>query len=150
MQSKYLLIYIVRPNKVVRKIANKISEKLNFDILSVTINENNGVTKFIEYLSKSSAIITDSFHGTIFSILFNKPFLTFLIKETEEERLLSLNNTFNLGNRLFKYSDKEKLKNNIILKLLKLKPNINKNILRTYREKSLCYLYQNLYIPRKL
>ena len=99
-------------------IVNEISEKLNYSVLSVTKEENNGVIRFIECVNESSAIITDSFHATVFSILFNKPFVTFLQRDAGIERILSLNNTFNIGNRLYRYSEKEKIKSNETLSIL--------------------------------
>jgi len=45
-------------------------------------------------------VITDSFHGTVFSILFNKPFLVIDNKERGSTRLQSLLKTFHLQDRL--------------------------------------------------
>ena len=43
-------------------------------------------------------VITDSFHGTVFAILFNKPFFVFGNKTRGTSRFNSLLNTFNLAN----------------------------------------------------
>ena len=45
-------------------------------------------------------MITDSYHGTIFSILFNKPFLAVGNKKRGLDRFESLLSIFNLKNRL--------------------------------------------------
>jgi exopolysaccharide biosynthesis predicted pyruvyltransferase EpsI len=45
-------------------------------------------------------VITDSFHGTVFSILFNIPFLAIGNKNRGLARFQSLLNMFNLSDRL--------------------------------------------------
>ena len=45
-------------------------------------------------------VVTDSFHGTVFSILFNKPFLTIGNTSRGMARFHSLLNVFDLQNRL--------------------------------------------------
>lgn len=45
-------------------------------------------------------IITDSFHGTVFSIIFNKPFLALSNQERGAARFISLLKMFNLESRL--------------------------------------------------
>jgi hypothetical protein len=44
-------------------------------------------------------VITDSFHGTAFSILFNKPFIVYGNKQRGNARLESLLGCFDLTNR---------------------------------------------------
>ena len=48
----------------------------------------------------SKFIVTDSFHGTVFSIIFNKPFITIMNKNRGASRFLSLLSIFNLEDRL--------------------------------------------------
>jgi exopolysaccharide biosynthesis predicted pyruvyltransferase EpsI len=43
-------------------------------------------------------VITDSFHGTIFSIIFNKPFISFKIKN--DERFKNLIEIFGIKSRI--------------------------------------------------
>jgi len=50
-------------------------------------------------------VITDSFHGTVFSILFNKPFIAIANKSRGLTRFESLLKLFQLENRLFYKSD---------------------------------------------
>lgn len=58
------------------------------------------VTKWIEGFYKSIFVITDSFHGTVFSIIFNKPFIVIANKERGNDRFYSLLKLFNLESRL--------------------------------------------------
>lgn len=59
--------------------------------------------KIEEWLSAfrdAKFIITDSFHGTVFSIIFNKPFISIANSERGATRFSSLLKLFNLENRL--------------------------------------------------
>jgi hypothetical protein len=53
----------------------------------------------------SSFIVTDSFHGCVFSILFHKPFIVYGNKERGETRFKSLLKMFDLEDRLLFSSD---------------------------------------------
>ena len=55
------------------------------------------------------AVITNSFHGNIFSIIFNKPFVSFIFKDSPKERLISLKENFKLGNRIVEYNKEPKI-----------------------------------------
>ena len=50
-------------------------------------------------------VITDSFHGTIFSIIFNKPFYAIANKNRGLTRFTSLLKLFNIENRLLFSTD---------------------------------------------
>ncbi|MHC5201488.1 polysaccharide pyruvyl transferase family protein [Myroides sp. LJL119] len=50
-------------------------------------------------------IITDSFHGTVFSIIFNKPFIAIANRERGKARFLSLLSLFGLESRLVESFD---------------------------------------------
>ncbi len=62
---------------------------------------------FIRLVRDAKYIVTDSFHGSVFSILFQKKFMTFYRKDpnakgSTHSRIDSLFNIFGLSNRLFK------------------------------------------------
>ena len=50
---------------------NNASRKLNLKIFNVDRHENEYIEKFIYGINNSKAVITDSYHGTVFSIIFN-------------------------------------------------------------------------------
>ena len=70
----------------------------------------------------SQSIITDSYHGTVFSIIFNKPFISYINIRRGKGRFLSLIDTFNLSNRII-YNTRELNKS---LNLLSKPLSINK------------------------
>jgi exopolysaccharide biosynthesis predicted pyruvyltransferase EpsI len=65
------------------------------------------VEGWIKAFEQASFIITNSFHGTVFCIIFNKPFLTIAHKERGVSRFHSLLSEFKLENRLVFEEDVE-------------------------------------------
>ena len=56
--------------------------------------------EWMAYIQCSEAVITDSFHGTVFSIIFNKPFIVIANKERGLGRFTSLLRMLGLESRL--------------------------------------------------
>jgi len=59
------------------------------NIVEATISRNKmfSITQWLHNIDTSNAVITDSFHGTIFSILFHKPFISLLSKHRNERKI---------------------------------------------------------------
>lgn len=126
--EEYILAYILDPNEDITRNIKIISERLNKKVI-VILDElpddfKSNVEKFnlpenanIEiksevtlydwmwYYSHAGAVITDSFHGTIFSIIFKKPFLTLANQKRGAERFISLLTPLELTYRLFNNPD---------------------------------------------
>lgn len=85
-------------------------------------------------------VITDSFHGTVFSIIFNKPFLTIINSERGASRFYSLLGQLGLENRII--SDIK----NIELEKIDEKIDYNKvnEKIDELRAKSIEFLFRNL------
>ena len=77
----------------------KKSKKDISDCIFISISE------WIAGFRDAKFVITDSFHGTVFSILFNKPFVVFVNEKRGNARLNSLLQMFNLEERLITSSD---------------------------------------------
>lgn len=58
------------------------------------------VTSWIKGFMDAEYVVTDSFHGTVFSIIFNKPFITIANRERGVSRFTSLLKMFGLEGRL--------------------------------------------------
>lgn len=58
------------------------------------------VTQWLRSFMDANFVVCDSFHGAVFSIIFNKPFLIIGNKERGMTRFKSLLDTFNLQNRM--------------------------------------------------
>ena len=77
--------YVLDENEDIRSFTNVYgNEYINIAKLNLSVEE------FVAYFVHAKAIITDSFHGTCFAIIFNKPFRCFYNKERGNSRFLSL------------------------------------------------------------
>jgi hypothetical protein len=93
---------------------------------------------WLQVFYQSDFIVTDSFHGCVFSIIFNKPFIAIANRKRGVSRFISLLELLNLKVRLvFSYND-------FLNKRQLLFDNINyssvNNILKIQREESLNFL----------
>lgn len=61
--------------------------------------------KWLAGIRDAEFIVTDSFHGVVFSIIFNKPFVAIMNKERGATRFTSLLKTFGLEDRIVSNSD---------------------------------------------
>ena len=73
----FIFAYILKDTKRIQNYLNLISKNLKLKIFYLTIYHPHQVTEFLYGIANCKAVITDSFHGTVFSIIFKKPFITF-------------------------------------------------------------------------
>ncbi len=88
----YIFCYLISPNEEARVQANLFSKRTGLPIISIRhmeqyrdIDETIGdeapyavdPNDFIRYISKAAYVCTDSFHCTVFSIMFHRQFMTF-------------------------------------------------------------------------
>ena len=86
--------------------------------------------EFLSYIKNAECIITNSFHATVFSILYEKKFCTYKTKHSFP-RMLDLLENLGLGSRIF---DKDfQMERNIDYKNAKVK-------LNSIRKESIDYL----------
>lgn len=110
-EDKYLFYYVLDWNDDIKRFIKKASKELHLDIKGIkSIRPNVGRNTSImlptpeEWLRKicgADFVITDSFHGTLFSIMFNKPFVTIINKSRGAERYNPLLKDLNLKSRIF-------------------------------------------------
>lgn len=72
------------------------------------------IGEWLSAFQSSSFVITDSFHGTVFSIIFNKPFIVIGNEYRGLSRIRSLLQLFNLENRLVSNFEKGYIKDLLI------------------------------------
>lgn len=106
----YLLLFQLGKNEIVTQYAKKIAKqkKLNFiEIVSFTdslkdknLKQDLSPQEFLGYFKRASYIITTSYHGTVFSILFQKQFNTIAFNTLNDERALFLLKLLNLETRM--------------------------------------------------
>ena len=107
-RKPYMLIYAygnrISNEKEIRAI-KEYAKKHGLDIISVGMQQrwckNNlsaSAFELLSYVKGAECIVTDTFHGTVFSIKYNKRFVT-LIRESNRNKLGGLLNQFELRSR---------------------------------------------------
>ena len=134
INDSYIFVYTVANYKNLKSFIDKINKNYKYKIYWVKSN----IKDFIYGIYYSKAIITNSFHGTLFSIIFKKPFITFLNENTGKERFNSLKEIFDIGNRLYDINTIPKIS------LLEEPLNLDMNIFYSLKKKSISFLKKNL------
>ena len=57
----------------------RVQYQLKYKIFNIKLNDNDYIEKFLHAIFHSKAVITNSYHVTLFAIIFN-PFVVFLNK----------------------------------------------------------------------
>jgi hypothetical protein len=112
----YVLDYDKNKDEIIDKVSSHLKMK-SFDIMPpkpMTKKELRSnpdkfalphVTQWLKSFKDADFIITDSFHGSVFSIIFNKPFIAIGNKERGLTRFSSLLRLFKLEDRLVSNSN---------------------------------------------
>lgn len=136
--KSYIFIYLIFKDEKLKTFIKNSSKKLNYSIFRVYKSDNNSVIKFLFGIYNSKCVITDSYHGTVFSIIFRKPFITLFTPEDLNDRFISLGETFNIKNRFIEIN---KIPD---LNLLTSPLNIDELSFNNLKYKSIDYLYKTL------
>jgi len=104
-----------------------------FDKSTTYVNDS-GPLEFLSYLNNASIVVTNSFHGAIFSINFKKDFFVVSPKYSVE-RIVNILDLYKLSDRLQKNGDKLPTKNDI-----KIDYSIVDPIIVSERSKSIAFL----------
>lgn len=103
--KKYLLAHFVG-NKELReqklKIATKMAEELELSLKVITVGIL--VEEYLALISKCAFVVTDSFHGVCFSLIFEKEFLVVAEGRNSMSRFRDIAERFDIENRIF-YED---------------------------------------------
>lgn len=115
IKDKYVLVYQVRTNDSTLYIADNIAKQINAKVIEITAwhdikFRNNKLQyespeSFLGLIKNASCIITTSFHGTAFSIIFNRPFFCIQLDDEEDTRSISLLKSLKIENRLISKDD---------------------------------------------
>lgn len=152
--NKVVVIYTLSGSKYIYELAKGIAKKLDANVVNIKngfsrVKGDDGIIhimdagpqEFISLLNKAVYVITDSFHGTAFSINFNIPFTTLLNPVSNiNSRALSLLEMCKLTSRMI-YDDG----NNAFPKTLTVDFTEANYILSAWRKKSIDYLITNIH-----
>lgn len=110
IKNKYVLVYQVRINEQTLKIAQQIANQIGGIVIETVphINWNCYKNKyqsaspetFLSLIKHAACVVTSSFHGTAFSIIFNRPFYTIYLNDGKDSRSCSLLEAVELKNRI--------------------------------------------------
>lgn len=127
--QRYILCYSLgNGDKVLRK-ATALQKKLKCPIVffednfktdlklrlkgkNIIFARSAGPAEFVNYIKNASCVVTDSFHGSVFAILYRKPFFTMMrdtksAEKSMNSRMSTLFSTFRLESRLFEPNSDE-------------------------------------------
>ena len=118
-RDNILMCYILDKTEDKQKVIDTVKDKLKLTPLEIMPEQRltkqtkdvtkcifPSVSKWIAGFRDAKFVVTDSFHGTVFAIIFNKPFICMANKERGLTRFTSLLKIFDLQNRMI-YSRSE-------------------------------------------
>lgn len=118
LEEKYLLLYTRRFNSKMQKYAEDIAKKNGWKIVEISLRATNadkghvmrydaGVEEFLSLVKYAEYVVTNSFHGLMFSVQFKKQFAIFS-RETGDNKIQEALELFGLSeNLLTDYTEKE-------------------------------------------
>lgn len=86
-QKGYILVYVTEKNREMIDYVKKISEEKALSVVELRADKEKdpdfyvdytaGPAEFLGYIHKADYVVTNSFHGVVFSIIYQKKFLVF-------------------------------------------------------------------------
>ncbi len=116
-QEKYILVYGFKRQKNLYEYARKLAKQRNCKIYSINTNIedkfldvdkyfwNASPEDFVNLVKNAQEVVTNSFHGLSFSIIYQKPVHQFTKVGKENSRMLDLLDELSLSSRLVKDSN---------------------------------------------
>ena len=121
--DKYIFCYFLNKNHRYKESVQEYAKKKDIEVIGCSANSEDaswmtvlgneiGPCEFLWLIHHAEAVFTDSYHGTIFSLLYHKPFITFerfanTDKICQNSRIYQLDDHFNLARRIIKIEDTE-------------------------------------------
>lgn len=103
--KKYVLVYSIDLREDALRMANAIAKEINAEVIELSMGVDKNVLKnkyqtaspeeYVGLFEHAEFVITSSFHGTAFSVIFNKPFFSIAHGSDKDSRQKTILN--NLG-----------------------------------------------------
>lgn len=117
-EEGYIFLYVTESNDKLLRYVKKLSKKCGLSIIKMgngtepeeegfSVDDTAGPSEFLGYIHKAGYIITNSFHGIAFSIIYQKKFAAFQ-HSSVGERITNVLKYYGLENRL--YQDNKNVK----------------------------------------
>lgn len=134
-----LFAYILDKNPLIIESIEEIAKRkgLNLKLVSAHADCSLSVEEWLAMFRDAKCVVTDSFHGTVFSIIFNKEFYTIANQARGESRFSSLLFKLSLTDRMYNSISEIEINRNIDW------INVN-NKLSELRDYSILFLKTNL------
>lgn len=148
--DEYCLVYEVQPHPATEKIVSTIRNELNIQVIKIGAKSNHRISRdvitdsspgeFVGYFKRAKFVITTSFHGTVFSIINNIPFITLQFNNSIDLRSKSLLTSLGLQDHLIADPDLKY----ILHMITEFNPNSYREKLDNLRTESLTYLTDSI------
>ncbi|KDE62051.1 hypothetical protein FUSO5_10305, partial [Fusobacterium necrophorum BFTR-1] len=113
IKDQYILCYFLVSSPILENVIKKLKVKYNLPIVCVQLTSikriradkyifDAGPKEFLNLFKNAEFIVTTSFHGTAFALIFEKSFYSVLKAEYRTERFESLLKKVNLENRIIR------------------------------------------------
>ncbi len=160
IEEDYLFCYFLGDDPQLRKLAKQFAKRVKVKLVTIPFaNEvynstdfffgnkkvyTAGPEDFLSLIKGAKYVFTDSFHATVFSIIFKKEFLVFSRADAIKmsSRLYSLTELYDCKERFLTQQEDMKIDN--IFEIMQNKLNIEMKRGNDLREKSINYLVRNL------
>ena len=93
--SNKIISYVLDTNKEYKKVSKYLSKQHNAEVIELA-NSNESVENWLKAIRDCKFLITDSFHGMCFAIIFNKPFICLANKKRGATRFESILEMLNI------------------------------------------------------
>ena len=117
--KKYIFVYWLWNKEQINKTVSEIKRKTDYEIIELSMLEGTNfmsVEDWISHIKYAEIVITDSFHGCVFSLLFNKTVSYVFSNHIFDNRRASLFSMFDIDSKkIFSEKDEEYKKINALL-----------------------------------
>ncbi|MDY6402563.1 MAG: polysaccharide pyruvyl transferase family protein [Bacteroidales bacterium] len=108
-KDSFVFAYILDTRDCILDEIKEFAERRGLPVLikraGRELDDSDSIELWLSYFRDAAFVITDSFHGTAFSINFNKEFLVYGNEERGNSRFSSLLSVFNLKGRMVEHVD---------------------------------------------
>ncbi len=107
-KEEYILVYDFEGNERIKKIALKLAGEYNLKVFTINVRldysgksfKNIDPADFVSLIRDAKYIISNSFHGTVFSLIYKKEFFVVSREEGINTRMQNLLEYLNLSDRM--------------------------------------------------
>lgn len=109
-EEPYLAAYVLDLNGEKRAYIHSVAESRNLKVRQMTVSDKGeSIEEWLSTIRNAEFVITDSYHGSLFSIIFEKQFQTIVNRERGADRFITVFNKLGISDRLI-YSIPDKPK----------------------------------------